>query len=72
MDDDRIAGGFDKFGGVKRRFSRVGDVDGAAVIDDYAHHPVEIRVGAVGGARSRRKVASSRSSSRTASPDSTI
>ena len=36
-----------KFGGVKRRFTKVGeiDVDGgrAVVIDDYGHHPVEIR-----------------------------
>ena len=43
MADEVIAGGFEKFGGVKRRFSRVGEVDGATIIDDYAHHPVEIR-----------------------------
>ena len=43
MDDEAIVKGFDKFDGVKRRFSRVGEVDGALVIDDYAHHPVEIR-----------------------------
>ena len=43
MDDATIAKGFAKFGGVKRRFSKVGEVDGAMVIDDYAHHPVEIR-----------------------------
>ena len=43
MDDKTIASGFAKFGGVKRRFSKVGEVDGATVIDDYAHHPVEIR-----------------------------
>lgn len=43
MDDATIARGFAKFGGVKRRFSKVGEIDGATVIDDYAHHPVEIR-----------------------------
>ncbi len=43
MDDATITDGFDKFDGVKRRFTRVGEVDGAVVIDDYAHHPVEIR-----------------------------
>jgi UDP-N-acetylmuramate--alanine ligase len=43
MDDTTIASGFAKFGGVKRRFTRVGEIDGALVIDDYAHHPVEIR-----------------------------
>jgi len=41
--DDVIRGGFRKFGGVKRRFTKVGEVDGVTVIDDYGHHPVEIR-----------------------------
>lgn len=45
--DDVIRTGFARFGGVRRRFTRVGSVDlpggKAAVIDDYAHHPVEIR-----------------------------
>ncbi len=27
---------------MKRRFSKVGEVDGCVIIDDYAHHPVEI------------------------------
>jgi UDP-N-acetylmuramate--alanine ligase len=31
-----------KFGGVNRRFTRVGTVDGVTIIDDYGHHPVEI------------------------------
>jgi UDP-N-acetylmuramate--alanine ligase len=43
LDDQTIARGFEQFQGVKRRFSRVGEVDGALIIDDYAHHPVEIR-----------------------------
>jgi UDP-N-acetylmuramate--alanine ligase len=30
------------FGGVNRRFTRVGEVGGIAIIDDYGHHPVEI------------------------------
>jgi UDP-N-acetylmuramate--alanine ligase len=46
-DDHVIRSGFAKFGGVKRRFTKVGEVaigSGAAtVIDDYGHHPVEIR-----------------------------
>ena len=45
--DDVIRGGFANFGGVRRRFTKVGEVqiDGgkAVVIDDYGHHPVEIR-----------------------------
>jgi len=30
------------FKGVNRRFTKVGEVDGVAIIDDYGHHPVEI------------------------------
>jgi UDP-N-acetylmuramate--alanine ligase len=30
------------FRGVKRRFTRVGEVGGVTIIDDYGHHPVEI------------------------------
>ena len=30
------------FRGVKRRFTKVGEVDGITIIDDYGHHPVEI------------------------------
>jgi UDP-N-acetylmuramate--alanine ligase len=45
--DQCIQGGFAKFTGVKRRFTKVGEVpmNGGAVtiIDDYGHHPVEIR-----------------------------
>ncbi|MBX9882261.1 MAG: UDP-N-acetylmuramate--L-alanine ligase [Sphingomonas sp.] len=41
--DETIQRGFAAFGGVKRRFTKVGEVAGATVIDDYGHHPVEIR-----------------------------
>ncbi|WP_324261194.1 UDP-N-acetylmuramate--L-alanine ligase [Altererythrobacter sp. H2] len=41
--DEVIRSGFASFGGVRRRFTRMGEVAGATVIDDYAHHPVEIR-----------------------------
>ncbi|MXQ06547.1 UDP-N-acetylmuramate--L-alanine ligase [Alphaproteobacteria bacterium GH1-50] len=30
------------FKGVNRRFTKVGEVDGVTIIDDYGHHPVEI------------------------------
>jgi UDP-N-acetylmuramate--alanine ligase len=43
IEDATISKGFARFGGVKRRFTKVGEVNGAAVIDDYGHHPVEIR-----------------------------
>jgi len=32
------------FSGVKRRFTKTGEVNGITIIDDYAHHPVEIEV----------------------------
>jgi UDP-N-acetylmuramate--alanine ligase len=31
-----------EFGGVNRRFTRVGSWNGVGIIDDYGHHPVEI------------------------------
>jgi UDP-N-acetylmuramate--alanine ligase len=40
--DDTIRSALAKFGGVKRRFTRVGEWNGAVIIDDYGHHPVEI------------------------------
>lgn len=40
LDDIRAA--LASFGGVNRRFTRVGEVGGVAIIDDYGHHPVEI------------------------------
>jgi UDP-N-acetylmuramate--alanine ligase len=39
---DAIRKALNGFGGVKRRFTRVGEWNGAAIIDDYGHHPVEI------------------------------
>jgi UDP-N-acetylmuramate--alanine ligase len=38
-----IANGLAKFLGVDRRFQILGDYLGAIVVDDYAHHPTEIR-----------------------------
>jgi UDP-N-acetylmuramate--alanine ligase len=43
ISDDAILGAFERFQGVKRRFTKVGEAEGATVIDDYAHHPTEIR-----------------------------
>ena len=38
------AEGLARFSGVKRRFDRLGEVRGVSVVDDYAHHPTEVRV----------------------------
>src|SRR5678815_5487083 len=43
LPDEKIITGFERFEGVKRRFTKVGEIDGATIIDDYAHHPIEIR-----------------------------
>jgi UDP-N-acetylmuramate--alanine ligase len=43
LDDATIQKGFGAFGGVKRRFTKVGETDGITIIDDYGHHPVEIK-----------------------------
>ena len=40
--DDVIRKALAAFGGVKRRFTKVGEWNGAVIIDDYGHHPVEI------------------------------
>ena len=39
---DEIRTALENFKGVNRRFTRVGKVNGVTIIDDYAHHPVEI------------------------------
>lgn len=39
---DAMARGVAGFSGVHRRFEHLGDWRGAAVIDDYAHHPTEV------------------------------
>ncbi len=42
MTRDEIREALASFGGVNRRFTRVGEVNGVAIIDDYGHHPTEI------------------------------
>ncbi len=39
---EAIRRGLKGFTGVKRRFTKTGEVGGVTVIDDYGHHPVEI------------------------------
>ena len=39
---DEIKAALKGFGGVNRRFTKVGEVNGVTIIDDYGHHPVEI------------------------------
>jgi UDP-N-acetylmuramate--alanine ligase len=47
-----IRRGLEAFQGVGRRFELLGEVGGVTVVDDYAHHPTEIRA-TLAAARSR-------------------
>ncbi len=42
INPEDINKGFSSFKGVKRRFTKTGEANGITIIDDYAHHPVEI------------------------------
>lgn len=43
LDFDAIASVLENFTGAGRRFQLTGEVNGIKVIDDYAHHPTEIK-----------------------------
>ncbi|SHK24501.1 UDP-N-acetylmuramate--L-alanine ligase [Desulforamulus aeronauticus DSM 10349] len=38
-----IANALKEFRGAKRRFQAIGEIDGIKIVDDYAHHPTEIK-----------------------------
>jgi UDP-N-acetylmuramate--alanine ligase len=40
---EQIIAGLEAFTGTGRRFERLGEVSGILIVDDYAHHPTEIR-----------------------------
>jgi UDP-N-acetylmuramate--alanine ligase len=40
---EAVRSGLESFTGVDRRFQRRGEAGGVAVVDDYGHHPTEIR-----------------------------
>ncbi len=42
-DPEGARGALAEFGGVDRRFQTLGETSGVIVVDDYAHHPTEIR-----------------------------
>ena len=43
LSDEAVLRGLSKFSGADRRFQYKGTVNGMVIIDDYAHHPTEIR-----------------------------
>src|SRR5205823_2619315 len=42
LGDDVVRTTLCEFSGVRRRFTKTGEWNGVAIIDDYGHHPVEI------------------------------
>ena len=40
---DRMGRGLAAYGGVERRFQRLGEAGGVAVVDDYAHNPAKVK-----------------------------
>jgi UDP-N-acetylmuramate--alanine ligase len=47
---DIVRGALEEFGGVQRRFTVKGEANGVTVVDDYGHHPAEVRA-TLAGAR---------------------
>ena len=43
IEEKHIVSGLSLFGGTSRRFEYKGEIGGVTIIDDYAHHPTEIR-----------------------------
>lgn len=44
LDLERCTGALREFQGTRRRFEIIGRVNGVTIVDDYAHHPTEVRV----------------------------
>ena len=43
VDKEHIVSALSQFGGTSRRFEHKGEIGGVTIIDDYAHHPTEIK-----------------------------
>lgn len=43
LSEDAVICGLQKFAGTERRFQKKGEIGGVTIIDDYAHHPDEIK-----------------------------
>jgi len=43
LSEPKVLASIKSFLGTKRRFQKIGVADGITIIDDYAHHPTEIR-----------------------------
>lgn len=43
LNEEQIKQGLQNYSGVKRRFTKTGEVNGITIIDDYGHHSTEIK-----------------------------
>jgi UDP-N-acetylmuramate--alanine ligase len=50
---EKVMAGLSHFGGAKRRFEDKGSFNGVRVIDDYAHHPAEIKATLAAASKSK-------------------
>src|SRR5919201_4210028 len=48
---DTVRAALAEFGGVQRRFTVKGEANGITVVDDYGHHPAEVRATLAGARR---------------------
>ena len=56
IDMEHIKEGLAAFGGTDRRFQYKGDLKGITVVDDYAHHPTEIKATLTAASRLNKQV----------------
>jgi UDP-N-acetylmuramate--alanine ligase len=56
MPFERIAAGLRDFRGAERRFEIRGELEGVLVVDDYGHHPTEIRAVLAAAAALKRRI----------------
>lgn len=50
MEFEDISRGISSFSGVQRRMQEIGEASGVLIVDDYAHHPTEVRAALEGAA----------------------
>ena len=55
LPEEAVEKGLDGYTGTERRFEFKGTLGGVTVVDDYAHHPDEIRANAAGGQKAGSK-----------------
>ncbi|SHL06053.1 UDP-N-acetylmuramate--L-alanine ligase [Alicyclobacillus tolerans] len=53
---EKMAQALSEFHGAKRRFQVIGDVQNILIIDDYAHHPTEIRATIAAAQATKRRI----------------